>query len=53
MDSSLQQPQRQEIQKKTGAQRESERFYADWFRVSGDLDDFIFYGEDGPVVSTR
>ncbi|WP_312644944.1 hypothetical protein [Hydrogenoanaerobacterium sp.] len=25
----------------------------DWFHVSGDLDDFIFYGEDDTYVSER
>ena len=25
----------------------------DWFHVSGDLDDFIFYGEDDSYVSER
>lgn len=33
--------------------RETPALYSDWFCAAGDLDDFIFYGEDEAHVSER
>lgn len=46
-------PQWQEARTEKSTPCENEGLYADWFGVPGDLDDFIFYGEEQPVASTR
>lgn len=43
----------QETGTEQSAPCEKQGLYDEWFGVPGDLDDFIFYGEELPAVSTK